>query len=336
MTFSFNFDDVLRTRALRAAMAGLALAIFFAAPSPATAASVDVEAKALPLNPEDPAAQSVDQLVYRGGLHLLSTNERFGGFSGLGVSADGRRMVSVSDAGFSFSANLIYDADGNLAGVENTTLAPLADLDGTSLAGKFFSDAEAMSPGVEGEIIVAFERDHRLWRYDPGATTPRVLRPPEELTAMGQNDGIEALTLLNDGRLLAISEGSPREPSTIGWVSRRGGWDVLTYITEDGFRATGAATTADGTVLVVERNFTPRQGVRIRIKAVDPRDIGPGVEVRGELLATLRPPVTVDNLEGIEALVGPNGETLVYLISDDNFNDTQRTLLLMFELKRDR
>ena len=151
---------------------------------------------------------------------------------------------------------------------------------------------------------------------------------------MGQNDGIEALTLLNDGRLLAISEGSPREPSTIGWVSRPGGWDVLTYITEDGFRATGAATLADGTVLVLERFFTPRQGVRIRVKSVDPLDVVAGAEVRGRLLATLRPPVTVDNFEGIEARTGANGETLIYLISDDNFNETQRTLLLMFELKQ--
>ncbi len=293
---------------------------------------VEVDSRPVPMTEEAPDITTVDRLIYRGGVQLLSPHPRFGGFSGLGVSADGARMVSVSDAGFSLSANLIYDDDGNLAGLKETRLSTLSDLDGTPLAGKRWSDAEAMSPGVEGEIIVAFERDHRLWRYDPGQTAPRVLRPPEELSAMGDNDGIEALTLLNDGRLLAISEGSPREPSTIGWVSRRGGWDVLTYITEDGFRATGAATLADGRVLVLERFFTPRQGVRIRIKEVHPNDIEAGGEVRGTLLATLRPPTTVDNFEGIETRIGPRGEALIYLISDDNFNDTQRTLLLMFEL----
>lgn len=293
---------------------------------------IDVDARAVPLNEEAQSNDRVDRLIYRGGLQLLSPHPRFGGFSGLGVSADGARMVSVSDAGFSLSANITYDLDGNLNGLTDTRLTTLSDLDGTPLAGKRWSDAEAMSPGVEGEIIVAFERDHRIWRYDAGQTAPRVLRPPEELGDMEANDGIEALTLLNDGRLLAISEGSPREPSTVAWVSRRGGWDVLTYVTEDGFRATGAATLADGRVLVLERFFTPRQGVRIRIKEVDPRDIEAANEVHGKLLATLRPPITVDNFEGIEARVGPRGETLIYLISDDNFNDTQRTLLLMFEL----
>ncbi len=37
-------------------------------------------------------------------------------------------------------------------------------------------------------------------------------------------------------------------------------------------------------------------------------------------------------MEGIAARRGPGGETLIYLISDDNFHPWQRTLLLMFEL----
>jgi hypothetical protein len=31
---------------------------------------------------------------------------------------------------------------------------------------------------------------------------------------------------------------------------------------------------------------------------------------------------------------GPKGETLLYMISDNNFSPLQRTLLLMFELKQ--
>ena len=54
--------------------------------------------------------------------------------------------------------------------------------------------------------------------------------------------------------------------------------------------------------------------------------------IDGETIAELRPPLTMDNFEGIEARRGPRGETLVYLVSDDNFNAEQRTLLMMFEL----
>jgi hypothetical protein len=39
-------------------------------------------------------------------------------------------------------------------------------------------------------------------------------------------------------------------------------------------------------------------------------------------------------MEGVSARRGPNGETLVYVVSDDNFNaPLQRTLLMMFELR---
>ena len=47
----------------------------------------------------------------------------------------------------------------------------------------------------------------------------------------------------------------------------------------------------------------------------------------------LRPPLIFDNFEGIAARSGAGGETLIYLLSDDNFNPLQRTLLLMFALR---
>ncbi|HIF08714.1 MAG TPA: hypothetical protein EYQ81_01940 [Sneathiellales bacterium] len=60
----------------------------------------------------------------------------------------------------------------------------------------------------------------------------------------------------------------------------------------------------------------------------------------GTTLATIPPPLTVDNMEGLAVRSGPNGETLIYVMSDDNFRTSlgslflpgQRTLLMMFEL----
>jgi len=298
----------------------------------ALAEAIEVNAIPIPLQNDAPDQTKVGALTYAGGLHLVASDGRFGGFSGLGVSQDGTRLVSVSDRGMSLSMRMIYDVDGNLMGGHEFDLGTLADRDGTALRGKRWTDAEAMSPGVEGEIIIAFERDHRIWRYDAGSTIPRVLRPPEEVKSMPGNDGIESLTLLNDGRLFAIAEGSKREDFTVGWVSRTGGWDVLTYKTGDGFRATGAATLPGGDVLVLERYYTPRQGVRIRIKRVDHTTIQAGAEVTGKLIAELTPPMNIDNFEGIDVRPGPDGVPLVYLISDDNFSNDQRTLLMMFKL----
>lgn len=314
----------------------IATAAFLALVAPTGHADpVEIDVTRIPLIDAAPDKTEAGQLKFRGGLHLVSREPRFGGFSALGLSADGRRMVTISDAAQSLSAELSYDEKGNLAGISNADLSPLADLDGTPIRGKHFADAEAMSPGVEGEIIVAFERDHRLWRYDPGTTVPRVLKPPAELTGMPGNDGIEALTLLFDGRLLAISEGDPDEPVHVAWISSRDGWDVLTYVSEKGFRPTGAATLPDGDVVVLERFFTPRQGVRIKIKRIAASDIGPGAQVEGSLIASLAPPMNIDNFEGIEAVRSRDGTTMIYVISDDNFNrNEQRTLLLMFELTK--
>ena len=59
-----------------------------------------------------------------------------------------------------------------------------------------------------------------------------------------------------------------------------------------------------------------------------------GGTVKAEELARLASPYAVDNLEGIASTRGPRGETLVWLISDDNFNPLQRNILLLFELAK--
>ncbi len=316
----------------------LALAALIMGAPPALAGAVEIEASALPLHPGDGGVTKAGKLTYRGGLGLKSPDRHFGGFSALGVSADGSRMVAISDAGRRLAANLVYDATGNLAGIADAALDTLADEDGRPLSQKVDSDAEAMSAGVAGEIIVAFERRHRLWRYLPGELVPRALSSPAELARLPANSGIEALSLLADGRLIAIAEGDAAKANTLAWVSDPKGWSVMTYALADGFRPTGAATLPDGDVLVVERRYTLRSGVAARVRRLAASAIEPGAELQGELIAELRPPVNVDNMEGIETIrpdAGPNaGRQLVFLISDDNFNPLQRTLLMMFELTK--
>jgi hypothetical protein len=74
------------------------------------------------------------------------------------------------------------------------------------------------------------------------------------------------------------------------------------------------------------------QGVRSRVVFVPAKTIRPGAVLRGEELAQIVPPVSVDNMEGIAARKGENGETILYIVSDNNFNRLQRTLLMVFEL----
>ena len=72
--------------------------------------------------------------------------------------------------------------------------------------------------------------------------------------------------------------------------------------------------------------------MRCRVTRFDASQLVAGGRVQTEELARLASPYAVDNLEGIAATRGPRGETLVWLISDDNFNPLQRNILLLFEL----
>ena len=55
--------------------------------------------------------------------------------------------------------------------------------------------------------------------------------------------------------------------------------------------------------------------------------------LNGEDLLRLDPPLRLDNFEGIAVQEDAAG-TLIYLISDNNFQPFQRTLLLQFRLPR--
>ena len=57
---------------------------------------------------------------------------------------------------------------------------------------------------------------------------------------------------------------------------------------------------------------------------------GKGAEI-GRL--DLARPLTVDNFEGLAAVPAPDGGVRFYLISDDNFSPSQRTLQLAFDWK---
>ena len=94
-------------------------------PISAMAEPVEVTATPVPLYADSPDRITVGALTYKGGLQLRAGNPRFGGFSGLGVSADGARMVSISDRGMSLSANLSYDDRGNLNGIKVKSSSPL-------------------------------------------------------------------------------------------------------------------------------------------------------------------------------------------------------------------
>lgn len=322
----------------RLAGIGLGAAALVAAalvPTRAATGPLRLTARQVPLDPIHPKRSDLGRLLYRGGLELRSPDPRFGGLSGLSVSADGRRFVAISDQGHWVDGRLEYDTHGRLVGVAGARLGPIPDTRGDPLVAKRDADAESLAPLPDGSLLVGFERRHRIWHYPPG--DPPLQGPaqpyaaPPGLLAAPANSGLEALAWLGEGRLLALTEDLEVPGGVRGWVGGSRGWRPLVYPVEGLLRPSDATPLPSGDVLVLERGYSAETGVRVRIRRVPAERIEAGERLEGTLLAELAPPLTVDNFEGISSRRERSG-TAIYVLSDDNYSPTERTLLLMFEL----
>jgi hypothetical protein len=322
----------------------LSLAAMLLAAAPVSAGDkwepspVALATKVLQLDPEDPKRERIGRLIWRGGIEITSQAARFGGLSGLLVSGDGARLLAVSDRGNWLTARLRYDAGGRLIGLEDGQMARLRDLDGDAISKKRLRDAEDLAELADGSILVSFEDEHRIWRYGTNHGRPS-LRPtawpkPEGLAGAPDNSGLEALTDLADGGLLAVTEDQEAGAGKAGYLWRDGAWSHLTYLPEANFKPTSAHRMPGGDdVLVLERTARVLGGFTVRLVRIAASDIRPGAELHGEQLARWGAPLTIDNFEAVAARRAPDGQILIYLLSDDNFSALQRTLLLMFALE---
>ena len=259
----------------------------------------------------------------------------FGGISGLSVTADGR-LTAVTDRGHWFTARIVRDRTGRLIDLADGELGPLLDAEGRPLVGEW-RDAEALERLPGRDWLVSFEQRHRVWRYaaETGGLQgrPATFPTPKGIAAAPANGGLEALTPLPDGRILMLAESLKRTGgSRSGWLVGGGGTEPLGYRTARDFKPTDAALLPNGDVLALSRYFKLLGGFKARLERIPAGAIGGGAVLQGELLARFAPPLTVDNYEGVAVTRDADGATLIYILSDDNFNFLQRTLLLLFRL----
>jgi len=311
-----------------------------AAPVGAQPATLDIRSLPLVLKLDEPSLRHVGKLVWRGGISMTANSSNFGGWSDLHVSHDSRSLSSISDEGSWLTATIDYDADGNLVGLSNGRIGSLRGLDGKPLENKQMADAEGMARLPDGSWLVSFERHHRFWRYPTLDGTPTPIEGPADIDRQPNNGGIEAMTALADGRIIAISEEYVVSPGMLrGWIGQplgdnRYSWQTFEYAKTPDFNPTALVQLPDGSFCLLERAFDMARGVRVRVMQFEAMELKPGGVVRARELARLASPYAVDNLEGLAARTGRRGETLLWLISDDNFNPLQRNILLMFELEK--
>lgn len=320
----------------------VALGLAFAQPAVRPRREITLTAQSVPLSAIDPKLQRVGDLRYLGGLWLRSEDKGFGGISGLSVEEKSGelRILAITDQGDKLIGRLVIQ-DDQLRGVDAASIEPLVNLEGAPIAGKAFGDAESVSRLPDGHVLVGFEQHHRIWAYSAGLVGPaQAFETPAALQDAPSNGGLESIANWPDGRVLAITEQMKTERGNFAAFLLQGGrWSALEWrASAPGFEASDATVLPNGDLVVLERLWSALAptDLRSRIMRVRGDSVKPGAVLQGELMAELRAPLATDNFEGITAYRGANGAVRLLLVSDDNFNRAQRTLLLSFEIVEPR
>lgn len=279
--------------------------------------------------------ESFGPFTWRGGLELSSETPEFGGFSGLALSSDCSRLTAVSDAGRWLSAELRYE-DGRLAGLAGAQLAPVLDSKGRPQRNKVWGDAEALTALGGGKFAVAFESRVRFGTYDLGRygleARFEAFRHPEAIDDGPDNGEVEALGVLPDGRFLAAAEqGAGADGRIKAWAWKGKKTVAFGLQQHSDYLVTDIAVLPDGQVLTLERSFSRTSLPGMAIRRFPAAAIADGAMIEPELLFEGRYAFyVIDNMEAI-AVCERAGETRVTVMSDNNFNTSlQSTLLLQF------
>ena len=316
------------------------------ADKPATVldAAKPIKITAIPIDfdRDNPERKEFGKLVWRGGLNLFANSPYFGGYSALAIDPSGKTILVVSDAGIWLRGTIDYDGR-RMKGVSNAVIGPLLGADGKPLRDDQERDSEGMTlidgGPAAGTAYISFERHHRILSYPFGAQkfgppTGSLALPPGT-KRLRPNSGLEAVVMLRSGPLkgtvVAFSENLTDNTGNLqGWLIGGPTPGPFTLTRLGGFDVTDAAPLPDGGIVVLERRFRYSEGIKMRIRRIKASEIKRGALITGETLLEATDALNIDNMEGIAAHRSPSGETILTLVSDDNFSALQRTLLMQF------
>lgn len=269
-------------------------------------------------------ARLAEGVRFAGGIEIVADPvSPLHSLSDLKLLGDG--FVAVSDAGDLIRGRIVLDDAGRLIGIEGLTTRRLTLADGSPIAEKADGDAEGLAVTRQGDLLISFERDHRIWDYgrpEAPSARPVAVRRPD--FAFAPNGGIEGLAASPAGWIVAGEDGGV-------WDCHDAGCRLIdppppTPLPDRDYRITGLdEDPARPGWYAVQRLFAPPVDARAQVRRL---------QVNGELgpvLVELKLPGLTDNFEGIAA-VRRGDATRLYILSDDNGSRLQRTLLLAFDV----
>jgi len=329
---------------------GIARAQFVApTPSPgvsseaSTDAPVSIEVKARPIpwfDRQDHDRLRFGALEFRSGLVLTSAFPRFGGLSGLRLDAHGERFISFSDRGHWFTGRIVYDGRA-MTGLADVESAPMLGPDDKPVTARGWFDSESIA--IDGSFVyIGLERVNKVLRFDfsKGFTRARgeVVPLPVAASKLPKNKGLEALVFVPKGQrlsgtLIAMSErGLDANGNLIAFLVGGPAPGQFSVRRSEDFDISDAVLLPAGDLLILERKFSWLSGLGIRIRRIPLASVAPGALIDGPSIFEADLANEVDNMEGIDAHLTAEGETVLTMVSDDNFSLIQRTLLLQFTL----
>ena len=290
----------------------------------AAGASIALSADPVALNPDDVSLSRVGHFTYSGGLNITSkATSRLHGLSDLRVMPSGALYAESDEGGF-FSARLVRDPKGRLVSLKDGELTALIGVDGKPLPSKQESDAEGLAILENGDRLISFERHHRILLYPAQGGSPHEVPSPQ--ANFPNNGGMEGLAANPAKGPDAYMVGGEVSGETWNCTLSKGCEPGRVISKPDDFKLVALAPLPGSRLAYLLRAWDPIRGSRISL-VIAAEDGG----VIDQL--DLQPPLTVDNFEGLAALPGKDGAVRFYLISDDNFEPSQRTLLLAFDWK---
>lgn len=286
----------------------------------------------LMLDEAHPARRKVGALTFLNAWELRSDNSDFGGISAL-VARGPNRFLAISDAG-----TLIGFSLGRASRLEDSFIAALPGAYGENVDYRD-RDSEGMAfDPATGRLWVSYEARHAIRRFPPSLSRVDGIKRLTNTSGWKANGGVEAIVRLHDGRFLIFSETHQRADGSNSSFLFSGdpvesGTRMVAfgYRAPTGYRPTDASLLPDGRILILNRRIGLPDGFTAKLVLLDPAEIAIDETVGGKVIATLAPPLLVDNMEGL-AVAKEGDRTIVWLISDNNFNALQRTLLMKFAL----
>ncbi len=311
------------------------------------AAPTPVEVVARPIvsfDNRDSGKTRFGSLEFIGGLALTSSYQPFGGISALHMEPDGAHFIAITDNGSWLRGRIVYK-DGKPDGIADTEMAPILGADGKPLAARKWYDAESLTESGD-YFYIGIERVERIVRFnfrrDGFAARGEEVAVPPDFKTFTYNKSLECLASPPKGsalagRLIAVTERSlDKNGNHRSFVlpGSAGGKQVTRFSVKrsDDFDISDCAILPPGDLLLLERSYSFAKGVATRIRRMPLSAIKEGALIDGPALVEADLAFQIDNMEGIGIHRNAQGETIITLISDDNFSVLQRNLLLQFKL----